>query len=79
MSNPTEIIMYRNPAEYALWNSGLLFPIIAAAVAAIAVAWVVGTLCSKASYGTFVHKWAGHLTIAATSATFAGILTWLMV
>jgi len=35
MSDPTRIIVYRNPAEAALWESGMLFPIIASTVIAI--------------------------------------------
>lgn len=34
MSDPTRIIVYRNPAEAALWESGMLFPIIASTVIA---------------------------------------------
>jgi hypothetical protein len=47
MSNPTEIIVYRNPAEYALWNSGMLFPIICSAVAAIVAVIVVAELTER--------------------------------
>lgn len=34
MSDPTRIIVYRNPGEAALWESGMLFPIIASTVIA---------------------------------------------
>jgi len=47
VSNPTEIIMYRNPAEYALWNSGMLFPIICSAVAAAVTVMVVADLTER--------------------------------
>lgn len=30
MSSPTEVIIYRNPLEYQLYNSGILFPIMCA-------------------------------------------------
>jgi len=30
MSDPTRIIVYRNPAEAALWESGMIFPIMVA-------------------------------------------------
>ena len=46
MSQPHEVIMYRNPMEYAIWNSAdgaTLFPIMVSA----AVAIVVVMLASK--------------------------------
>jgi len=46
MNRPQEIIMYRNPMEYDLYNSGVLFPIMVSAAVAIAVTVVVGKLQS---------------------------------
>ena len=34
MSDPISIIVYRNPGEAALWESGMLFPVIASMVIA---------------------------------------------
>ncbi len=34
MSEPISIVVYRNPGEAALWESGMLFPIIASMVIA---------------------------------------------
>ena len=34
MSDPLRIIVYRNPGEATLWESGMLFPIIASTVIA---------------------------------------------
>ena len=58
MSQPQEIIVYRNPVEYQLYNSELLFPLMVAAVAAV-VAVVVTVLVAKVqSYftGNFVRS-----------------------
>lgn len=41
MSDPTRIIVYRNPGEAALWESGMLFPIIASTVIAMVLTALV--------------------------------------
>ena len=46
MSQPQEIIIYRNPLEYKLWNSELLFPIMVSAVVAIVVVMLVAKVQS---------------------------------
>lgn len=47
MSDPNHVIIYRNPAEYAIWNSGMLFPIMCSAVAAIVTIMVVADLTER--------------------------------
>lgn len=42
MSRPTEIIIYRNPLEQQFWESGMLFPLMCAVVAAIVTMMVMG-------------------------------------
>lgn len=45
MSQPHQVIMYRNPMEYAMWNSmdgAILFPIMVSAAAAIVTVMLVG-------------------------------------
>lgn len=45
MLTPESIIVYRNPAEAALWESGMVFPIIVGAVIAVtSVLIVLGVL-----------------------------------
>lgn len=46
MSQPQEIIVYRNPMEYSLYNSDLLFPIMVSAVVCIAVVYLVAVVQS---------------------------------
>lgn len=49
MSQPHQVIMYRNPAEYAIWNSmdsAIMFPIMVAAVVGCSVV-VLGYKVSK--------------------------------
>ncbi len=46
MSQPQEIIVYRSPVEYDLYNSDLLFPIIVSAVLAVVAVYVVGMVQS---------------------------------
>lgn len=48
MSDPTRIIVYRNPAEAALWESGMLFPIIASTFIGFMFAIMVGGLWTAA-------------------------------
>ena len=46
MSQPQEIIIYRNPVEYQLYNSELVFPLMVAAVVAVVVTVLVGKVQS---------------------------------
>lgn len=41
MLTPQSIIVYRNPAEAALWESGMVFPIIVGAVISLASVLIV--------------------------------------
>lgn len=41
MSDPTRIIVYRNPAEAALWESGMIFPIMVAMALSVLAVLVV--------------------------------------
>lgn len=55
MSQPHEIIIYRNPLEYQLWNSELLFHIMVSAVVAIVVVVLVAKVQSYFT-GNFVRS-----------------------
>lgn len=35
--DPQSIIVYRNPLEYALWNTGIMFPIICGVLGGLAI------------------------------------------
>ena len=47
MSEPTRIIMYRNPAEAALWEGGMLWPIMASTFWAFIITLAVLALCNR--------------------------------
>lgn len=55
MSQPQEIIVYRNPVEYQLYNSNVLFPIMVSAVVAVVVTVLVGKVQSYFT-GNFVRS-----------------------
>ena len=55
MSQPHEIIVYRNPLEYQLYNSELLFPIMVSAVVAIVAVMLVAKVQSYFT-GNFVRS-----------------------
>ncbi len=55
MSQPQEIIVYRNPVEYQLYNSELVFPLMVAAVVAVVVTVLVGKVQSYFT-GNFVRS-----------------------
>jgi hypothetical protein len=78
MNNPQEVIVYRSPAEYALWNSGAAFPIIAGAVAAIVVALIMASIIGKAPWGGWVNRNSGWLVILPTAIAGIGVAWWLL-
>ena len=47
MSEPVKIIMYRTPAEAALWEGGLLWPAMASAFWAFIITLAVLAFCEK--------------------------------
>jgi hypothetical protein len=55
VSQPQEIIVYRNPVEYQLYNSELVFPLMVAAVVAVVVTVLVGKVQSYFT-GNFVRS-----------------------
>ena len=55
MSQPQEIIVYRNPVEYQLYNSNVLFPIMVSAVVAVVVVVLVAKVQSYFT-GNFVRS-----------------------
>lgn len=55
MSQPQEIIVYRNPVEYQLYNSDVLFPIMVSAVVCIVVVMLTAKVQSYFT-GNFVRS-----------------------
>ena len=47
MSEPVKIIMYRNPAEAALWEGGMMWPIMASTFWAFIITLAVLALCNR--------------------------------
>ncbi len=73
MSQPHEIIMYRNPAEYALWNSGMMFPIM--------VGCAVMFCVTVALYHFMPYQWqrkAGYWPVIAGFLAGAGVVWWML-
>ena len=70
----TEIIVYRNPAEAALWqmlSGGEFFPVFAGAVVGLIAVVVAARICERV-LGTFRQpKWAGNLTLVIGAAAWA--------
>lgn len=78
MSSPTEVIIYRNPLEYQLYNSGILFPIMCAAVVTIVVTVVLTKILESTRFWNFGagRRW-GYAPLAL--AFLCGALTlWKM-
>ena len=63
MSSPTEVIIYRNPLEYQLYNSGILFPIMCAAVVTIVAVVVISKVCESVFSWQTMQK-LGYLPLA---------------
>lgn len=70
----TEIIVYRNPAEAALWqmlSGGEFFPIFVGAIVGV-LAVVLATKIFDKVLGTFRQpKWAGNLALVIGAAAWA--------
>lgn len=77
MSQPTEIIVYRNPLEAALWNSAdgnLVFPI----MCAMLVMLIVVVLGYKLVGNRRRRNWTDNVPLAAGFASFC-LVIFLMV
>lgn len=76
MNQPTEIVVYRNPAEYALWHSNFLFVAMVGAVVAICLGVAVGHLCNRLPRNYARH--ADKLTILVVIVAFAIVFKVMM-
>ena len=69
----TEIIVYRNPAEAALWqmlSGGEFFPVLVGAIVGVLTV-VLATKVVDKVFGTFCQpKWAGNLTLVIGAAAW---------
>lgn len=65
-ATPTEIIVYRNPAEAALWQSGIIFPLIVTMVVSVLVA--LGTAWLLDTFGLNRAKWSPAVVVIVTTA-----------
>lgn len=73
MNEPNHVVLY-TPVEYALYNSGYLFPLICAAVVAVALAVLADWLCKLAPHGTKIHKLRSEMAMVGVLLGFAGTL-----
>lgn len=74
MRTPDSIIVYRNPAEAAIWESGLVFPIIGSAGVALLLMVIVAKLYTFCFY-TLKWKWLG--SDASIPVMISGIVAFL--
>ena len=70
----TEIIVYRSPAEAALWHmksGGEFFPVFAVSIVGVLAVVIAARIFDKV-LGTFRQpKWAGNLTLVIGAAAWA--------
>lgn len=72
MFNPTEIIVYRSPVEYAMYNSPYIFPF----MAAVAIFALVFTILTR--FRIFRHSDLGSYVAIGISILAAGLLLAVM-
>lgn len=74
MNTTHSIIVYRNPAEAALWESGMVFPLGASLGAGfflfLALMWVAGKFSTWRGPGNLVVGAAGIASLAAAVLVF---------
>ena len=70
MNQYQSIIVYRNPAEAHLWESGLMFPIMVAMVISCIAAIVVGRVVSKTSF----KAKSAEITFTVLFVTFCAVI-----
>ena len=70
----TEIIVYRNPAEAALWqmlSGGEFFPVFAGAIVGVLAVVLAARICDSVFRKPRQPKWAGNLTLVIGAAAWA--------
>ena len=71
------IIVYRNPMEAKLWESGLVFPVIAGMVTAVIVALLVAQVLDVATRMKrrgFLWENQGNITVASAIVTMVATI-----
>lgn len=77
MSEPTRIIMYRNPAEAALWEGGMMWPVMSSAFWGFIFCLLVLAFCEKVlvRFGFIERRYRGDIVaIASFLIAFFGCL-----
>lgn len=77
MTEPTSIIVYRNPLEYYLWNSGIIFPLIASMVVAIIAVITMDTLTRRVMPFSTYRRHSGNIAMVV-AAVAMGLTLWAM-
>lgn len=82
MNVPESIIIYRNPAEKMLWESGMLWPIIVACallfVSILLSAKVMNALRPRFSRWKYYRTLEGNLPLYIGGAVFIGTLWYML-
>lgn len=65
MANTQSIIVYRNPLEAQIWESGIMFPIIVAMVLTVVVSVSVAYIFKKSKYAANASIISGAITFGA--------------
>ena len=74
------IIVYRNPAEAALWESGMVFPLICGMVIGCILAYGAATFWDKQfSYGTCYRQYTGHIALVFALIGVFGTMWWMAI
>lgn len=73
MSNTQSIIVYRNPAEAAFWESGMLIPLIGGLGTGFLVFIVLAAIAKKLS-----RDWRGPSNLALGAAGIASVAAGLL-
>lgn len=70
------IIVYRNPLEAAIWESGAIFPVIAGVVVAVIVALATNWVCEKIFRCN--SKYTANIVGVTSIAAVIGVVTFLL-
>lgn len=78
MSHHT-VIVYRNPAEAAFWESGIAFPWFCGVLAALAVCIIGAKVLESLPYSLRNNRWIGMLYIASIAVAGGGTIWYMMI
>lgn len=69
------IIVYRNPAEAAFWEGGMVFPLIVGLIVGVIVAVIAATMYDKF---VFRGQYTGEVAIIAAVIGVVGTMWYMM-